>query len=201
MRKRRLKAVLTFVAMTSGLMLGACETNPPPSEFPELTYRHLGPLTLDVARIEISTRYIPPLKPPNVEHRAPVPPYVAIRKWGNQRLKAVGSRHVARLVILDASIREVPLPVSGGIKGLFTSEQSARYDARAAVLLEIRDFGGRQLAFVTARATRSLTVAEGAAIADREKVWFALTEDLVADLNRRLEVQAQRHFSDYLVAG
>ena len=77
---------------------------------------------------------------------------------------------------------------------------SARYDGRAAVLLEIRDDGGRQLAFVTARATRSLTVAEGASMAQREKVWFALTEDLVLDINRRLEVEARRHLRAYLFA-
>ena len=115
-------------------------------------------------------------------------------------LKAAGRRNVANLIILDASIREVPLPVKGGLKGLFTSQQSARYDGRAAVLLEIRDYGGRQLAFVTARATRSLTVAEGASMAQREKVWFALTEDLVLDINRRLEVEARRHLRAYLFA-
>lgn len=196
---RRCKAIVILSAVLPGFLIAGCETPAPPAQFPELTYRHLGPLTLDVARIEVATRYIPPLKPPNVEHRAPVAPYAAIRRWAGQRLKAAGRRNVANLVILDASIREVPLPVKGGLKGLFTTQQSARYDGRAAVLLEIRDDGGRQLAFATVRATRSMTVAEGASMAQREKVWFALTEDLVSDINRRLEAEARRHLRAYLL--
>jgi len=196
---RRHKAILILTILLPGFLLAGCETGAPSSRFPELTYRHLGAITLDVARIEVETRYIPPLKPPNVEHRAPVAPYVAIRQWAGQRLKAGGRRNLANLVILDASIREVPLPVTGGLKGFFTSQQSARYDGRAAVLLEIRDVGGRQLAFATARANRSMTVAEGASIAEREKVWFALTEDLMSDINRQLEIEARRHLGTYLL--
>ena len=78
-------------------------------------------------------------------------------------------------------------------------EEYTRYDGRAAVLLEIRDVGGRQLAFATARANRSITVAEGASIAQREKVWFAITEDLMSDINRRLEIEARRHLRVYLI--
>jgi hypothetical protein len=196
----RRKAIIILSVLFLGFLLAGCETGAPSSRFPELTYRHLGAITLDVARIEIATHYIPPLKPPNVEHRAPVAPYVAIRQWAGQRLKAGGRRNLGKLVILDASIREVPLPVKGGVEGFFTSQQSARYDGRAAVLLEIRDVGGRQLAFATARANRSLTVAEGAPIAEREKVWFALTEDLLSDINRQLEIQARQHLGAYILS-
>lgn len=196
---RRHIAMKILLVVLPGFLLLGCETSAPSTEFPELTYRHLGPITLDVARIEVTTRYIPPLKLPNVEHRAPVPPYVAIRNWADQRLRAGGRRNQANLVILDASIREVPLPVTGGFKGFFTTDQSVRYDGRVAVLLEIRDVGGRQLAFATARAERSMTMGEDATIADREKVWFALTEDLLSDINRRLVAEARRHLGAYLL--
>ena len=195
---RRCKAIMFLSAVPPGFLLAGCETSAPVSEFPELTYRHLGSINLDVARIDVATRYIPPLKSPNVEHRAPVPLYAAMRRWASHRLMASGRRNVANLVILDASIREVPLSLKGGLKGFLTSQQSARYDGRAAVLLEIRGPGDRQLAFATARATRSMTVAEGASIAQREKVWFALTEDLMSDINRQLEAAMRRHLRAYL---
>ena len=51
------------------------------------------------------------------------------------------------------------------------------------------------------RPFRSMTVAEGASIAARERVWFALTEDLVADINRRVDSQVGRYFAPYLVRG
>lgn len=194
-------AVFALAALLPGLLLAGCESSPPAPYYPELTFGHLGRISLDVARVEVATRYIPPLKPPNVEHRAPVPPYTAIRRWAKQRLVAAGRRYSANLVILEASIKEVPLGVQGGLKKMFTREQSARYDGRVAVLLEIVDGGGRQLAFVTARASRSATVAEGASIAVRENVWFALTEDMLVELNRRLEREIRRHFRDYITGG
>ncbi len=192
-------AIFALAALLPGFLLAACESTPPTPYYPELTFSHLGRISLDVARIEVASRYLAPLKPPNVEHRAPVPPYTAIRRWAGHRLVAAGRRYSARLVILDASIKEVPLGVKGGLKSIFTSEQSARYDGRVAVRLEILDGGGRQLAFVTARASRSETVAEGASIVAREKVWFALTEDMLGELNRRLEREIRRYFRDYIV--
>jgi len=54
--------------------LAACETPPPRPTFPELTWTHLQPFSLDVAEIEITSDYAPPLAPPHVEHLFPTPP-------------------------------------------------------------------------------------------------------------------------------
>ncbi|MFM2130033.1 MAG: hypothetical protein RL477_1579, partial [Pseudomonadota bacterium] len=112
--------------------------------------------------------------------------------------KALGGEERARLVILDASIVEVPLAVTGGVKGMFTRDQAARYDGKLAVMLEILDPSGHQRAFVTARADRSQTVGEGATIAEREKAWFAMTEDMMRQLNGELEQNISRYFGNYL---
>jgi len=194
-----IRTVRALVGIVAASFVAACAATPAPEPHPDLTYGHLAPIHLNAASIDIQTRYIPPLRAPNVEHRAPVPPYVAIRRWGEARLKTRGTtNNQARLVILDASIKEAPLATKGGLKGAFVREQAARYDGRLAVLLEIRDPGGRQLAFVTARAERSATVPEGASIAQRERVWLALTEDMMRDLNKQLEDNIRRHFAAYL---
>lgn len=196
---RRFSLASTLALALAAVGVAGCSLTAPEEEYPELTYRHLPPLELAVGRVEITTRYIPPMKEPNVDHRSPVTPHAALRRWASDRLKAAGGQYIAELVILDASIREVPLKVTGGIKGYFTNDQSARYDARAAVRLEIREPGGRQIAFVTARAMRSLSVAEDSSIADRERVLFALTEDIVSDINLRFEAEARRHIGAYLI--
>lgn len=195
---RRLRTVSILFTLLVPLLGAGCSTPPPDSGFPELTYAHMRPLTLNVQRVEVETRYIPPMKAPNVEHTAPVTPYAALRRWAEDRLKAQGGNNIGHLLILDASIREVTLPVEGGLKGFFTTQQSSRYDGRAAVRLEIRGPAGRQYGFVTARAERSLTVPEDASLADRERILFALTEDLVTDIDQRLEAEARRHLGPYI---
>jgi hypothetical protein len=199
--KMKLAHVFLAVALAlPGLALTGCET-PPTENFPELTYRHLAPINLAVGSFDVETRYIPPLKPPNVEHLAPVPPYKAVRQWGLDRIRTAGGENRARLVILDASIVGKDLPTKSGIEGAFTREQAKKYDGRIAVLLEILDPTGRQLAFVTARAERSETAPEGATIAEREKIWFAMTESMMRDLNGQLEDNIQKYFGPYLARG
>ncbi len=108
--------VFALAALLPGLLLAGCESTPPTPYHAELTFSHLGRIRLDVARVEVATRYVPPLTAPNVEHRAPVPPYTAMRRWAGQRLKAAGRRYSANLVILEASIKGVPVGIKGGVK-------------------------------------------------------------------------------------
>jgi hypothetical protein len=187
-----------FIVLAFGLVLSSCATPPAQQNFPELSYRHLPPINLAVGAFDIESRYVPPLKDPHVEHRAPVPPYNAARQWGIDRIKALGGPDRARLQILDASIVEVPLAVTGGVRGMFTRDQAARYDGKIEMTLEILDPNGRRRAFVTGRANRSETVAEGAPIAERERVWLSMTEDMMRQLNQEMTQNIERYFANFM---
>ncbi len=189
---------LFFSAALALTVLSGCAGMPAQQNFPDLSYRHLAPINLAVGGVSVESRYIPPLKAPNVEHLAPVPPYNALRQWGLDRLRATGGSDRARLVILDASIVETKLAVTGGIKGAFTRDQAARYDGKLVAMIEIVDTAGRQRAFATARAERSQTVPEGTTVAEREKVWFTLTEDLMRQINEQLESNIARHLRAHM---
>ncbi len=195
---RTIASLFAAAALVLPLALAGCATPPAQQNFADLSYRHLAPINLAVSSFDVETRYIPPLKAPNVEHLAPVKPYNAARQWGFDRIKTRGGDARARLVVLDASIIEVPLAVTGGIKGAFTRDQAARYDGKLAVMLEVIDAGGVQRAYVTARADRSQTVPEGATIAERDRVWFAITEDMMRQLNEQLERNIASYFGTYL---
>jgi len=190
--------LLIVAGLILPIVLAGCAAPPAQQNFAELSYRHLAPINLAVGTFTIETRYIPPLKLPHVEHRAPVPPYAAVRQWGLDRVRATGGVLRARLVILDASIVEKKLPLKGGITGAFTREQGARYDGKLTVLLEILDSAGRQRAFVTGRANRSQTVPEGASIAARERTLFAVTEDMMRQLNTELDANIEKYFGQYM---
>lgn len=179
--------------------LAGCATEPPPDSFAELRYTHLPRIELAAASLEVTQSYRAPAKAPNIEHHFPTPPGVAAAQWARDRLLAVGGVNRVRVTILRASVIEVLLQRTGGLRGLFTNDQSERYDGTLEIRIEMLAPGGRQLASVESLATRSRSVPEDITLAAREKVWFRLTEDLMNDLNTSLDVQIRRHFAKWLV--
>ena len=182
---RTLTHCLCVVAF--GLLAVACTVAPTQNQWPEITYKHRPPLRFDVAQVVIDKRYSEPLAPPNVEHLIPVPPAALAQQWARDRLVAAGG--VGRLVytIQDASVVETPLDTKSGIEGLFTVDQSERYEGHLVVQVHLEDIPGLARASVTAEAERWVTVPEDATLNEREATWFALSEALMNDLDVELE--------------
>lgn len=181
------------------MFLAACETPVAPQTLPELTYGHLSKFTLDVAGIEVTTKYVPPMKAPNVEHLFATPPGKALRRWAADRLKAGGRRGTARFLIIDAAVTDTPLKVDKSFTGAFTKQQSRRYEATVEASLEILDDKGFRKGFASARVSRSRTLREDATINARERMWFDLTEALMNDFNAELEKNIRQYLGGYLL--
>jgi len=196
--RRAMSRRMILVATAAGL-LAACSTTVPPGGFPDLAYSHLPPINLAVARVDVVQEYRPPGKKPNVEHLFPVVPALAAERWARDRLKAVGGEGVARVTISRASAVEVPLNRTPGLPGVFTTDQSERYDAVIEIKIDILAGDGREAASVAARAERRRTVPENITLLGREKVWFEMTEAMMNDLNASLERQIQENFGRWLV--
>lgn len=190
----------TMVGLAAAGAVGACETAPP-QRLPELSYKHLEPLRLDVARIDVADEYTAPAAAPHVEHLFPMPPARALRRWADDRLVAAGTPgRYARFVIQDARVIETELPRTRGVRGAFTTDQTHRYELTLAAALEIREERGNfRNAFASAKAMRSRTTAEGITLNEREKAWHELLEMTMADLNTSLERQIREDLARYLV--
>ena len=185
MNFRRLHVV---VGMSAALALAACAGQSVPQQFSEISFSHLSPIDLNVASIEIVDQYRPPLRDPNVEHRAPTPPAMVARRWAEDRLVATGaSRRRATFTIQQASIIEIELEGPGGVRALITNSQSERYDAELTVELAVFGTTGAREGIAAATARRSRTVPENLTLAERERIWHEMVEALMADLNTRLE--------------
>ena len=178
----RRAALVAVVAAMAG-----CTVPVDRPDFPELTWTHLPPITLDVAEIEIIDATQPTGASPHVEHLFPLPPAKAAERWARDRLRAGGTANRARFIIQRAEVTEVGLPQTEGFSGIFTKDQSERYDADLAVLLEIRSDAGQQLGQVTAELRKSRTVPEDASLNERERIWFAITDDIAKLLNEEME--------------
>src|SRR3546814_19657723 len=96
-------------------------------------------------------------------------PKDAAVRWAQDRLVASGDRLTFRYIVREASVVEIPLPVSGGITGMLTTDQSERYEARIVVEMQVLD--GRQIqGSAKAEARRSVTVAEDSSLNERAEV-------------------------------
>ena len=159
---------------------------------------HLSPIPLQVARLEIDNRYVPPADIPTIEDRAPIAPANAIRRWSERRIQPVGANGAATVVIHDAMLAEIPLARTTGVSGALTVDQSEEYRVRIDV--EVVALGLPNTSQVAARAfaERTRTVSEDITLQQRDEITYGLVEDAMIGLNTELEGQILGNFGPYL---
>jgi hypothetical protein len=196
---RPLSAPIAPILLACLAVLAACTTPPPQNAFPEITFAHESPIRLDVREVSVELAYKAPLTPPNVEHLFPARPGQAATRWARDRLVAAGPMRRARYIVREASVVESSLEQSEGLTGMFTTEQSERYDARIVVEMQIIGEDGRIEGSLTAKAERSRSVPEDISLNERERVWFKMTEDLMKELNAQLEQTIKTTFFPFVI--
>jgi len=180
----------------------ACSSAPPPPPtFADIHFLALPPFRLNVSQIQIVDQFQPTFQEPNVEHQFPVPPQRALQNWAHDRLQAIGptSGYVARFTIVDASVRESDLPRDKSLTAVFKTQQAERYDGHVSVRLEIINPQGVAERTATAEAAVSRSVPEGITLNERDKIWYDMTRDLMADLDRQVQRQVDASFSPFRV--
>ncbi len=191
---RRFSAVLILA-----FGLTACETPDPAPLYPDITFGHLAPIRLDVGAVDFSQTYVPPGKTPNVEHLFPRRLSVVAARWADERLEAVGAiSRIARVTLVNASVIGIALDTTSGIKGVFTIDQAARYDATVEILIEIVNSRGMVEGRANAVARRSRTAPENITLNDRDQLWFELTEAVMGDIDRELEATIRKYLAKYV---
>ncbi|MEE2662307.1 MAG: hypothetical protein VYB39_04705 [Pseudomonadota bacterium] len=190
------KLTVLFLLLLS--ISGACVGPVQQSNFPDISFAHLPPIGLNVARIEVENLYVMPATKPHMEHKLPISLAATASNWGRDRLKAVGKSGVVRVVIRRASFIEVSLKRSPGLKGVFTRDQSQRYDAVIDILIELRDASGKVRVTAESVASRSRSVSEDVSLAETEKIWFQMVEEVMFDLNKSLVRQINKHMRAWL---
>lgn len=188
--------------MTAGLIpllllgLSACETPVPSRKFPEIGFSHHPTINLNVREIRVDG-------PPaggvsDVDSRSPVSLSGTAKRWGPERLRAVGQSGVAVVRIEEALFTEERLKRTGGLRGVFTTDQTDRYEASVKMSVSVEAHPtGRGIASASAR--RARTVAEGITLADREKVMFDLIETVMRDIDRVLDAEIRKHLDAFIV--
>lgn len=190
----RRRALLALSAVLVAAALAACEAVPPPPTYPPISFADKPKLRLDAADIVVVRPYAMPGRPPHVEHLFPVIPADAVERWARERLVAAGARGTAEVRILDAGVVEVPLPRTGGIRGLFTTDQAVRYEGALEVEIALVGRADRSRASVRARVERRRSAPENISPAGREKLWYDMTVAMMTDLDAALEKRISETF-------
>jgi len=179
-----------------GLPLAACASSEP-APLPRLIdgYRHLTPLRLNVARLDIvePTPSVVRVTPP-----APVRPEAELRRMAEERIVPSGTAGTARFVTRAAEFRRERLSGSGGITAVFAGDPGERLTCRVALLLEVRGADG-QAGQVEAEARRTRTLPEGSSAAARQRAAEEVVHQAMDDLNVEFEFQLRRVLAGWLV--
>ena len=183
---------------SSLIVLVACEA---PREIPlsgPTSFSELPKINLNVAKIDVKRIYKAPLRFPHIEHEMPDKLLDAAERWATDRLRAVGKYGVASLTIDRASVVEVKLEKVGGIRGAFTSNQGERYDVVLSVGIEVLKAasGGQAVARTIVKASR--TISEDATLAERDRLWEQMNNDVMSEFNQAFEARLRRHLSAFI---
>ena len=179
-------------------LLAACTTPPEAPKFADITFEHRPDIEMDVGDIVVERAYEAPMEAPNVDHLFPVQPSRALMSWGEDRLVAMGDDGVATYTVTDASAVVEDLGTDQSLSDYFTTEQAERYTLKMAVRLSVEHPDGTGSIRVTGQ--RATTVPEGASVFERERVWYEMTEKLMADMDEELEVTLREELSRYVLS-
>ncbi len=188
-----------LLLIVTALGVASCKNAPQPQPLPKIAFTRYVPFKLDVAYIDVIEEYKSSGKAPYVEQFFPTSPAQAMRTWVEDRIRTVGRDKFLQVVIKDASVKEVSLPRTQGIRGVFTRDQSQRYDARLEV--EMRIYGDRSAlseASLHIAASRSATIGEDASPSARQKLFNRMTGELMEMVNAELEKNILSYFSNYI---
>lgn len=184
---------LLLIVLLAGCASGYEPFQPEPLDFSDQPTLHFA-----VERIDVESAYRSPGAPPFIEHSLPLTPEAAMRSYLEQKLVAVGGPGRLQAVIVDASIKEQPLEVQSGVRGLLTAESSARLDGRMRVRVERYDGAGDAVASVSTAASLSRFLPEDVSYGERQRIAYGLIEDLVNELATGLASNLSESFAEIL---
>ncbi|MFN4165928.1 MAG: hypothetical protein ACK4GK_15235, partial [Ferrovibrio sp.] len=200
----RLDTVRTYSARliavaALALAVAACAGAPPQKlMLPEITFENQPKLTFAASSVETIQEYQPSAQPPHIELSIPQPPAVVAARWTRDRIALDNSQqNRVTVVIKKASVTEVDLKKTPGLRGSFTEDQVARFDTEVEMAIEIRDARGFRVGEASASARRATSMSEKATMNDRDLIIHGLVRETMMDVNRELERNIRQYMPLY----
>lgn len=187
--------MLIFCSLFLFSCTSTADTDAVPLKYNEPRFQTKAPIVLDVEKVDVISEFVPSFTRPNVEHLFPVSIEKTAKIWAEDRLKADGfsSKRIAEYIIKDASVTE---EVEKSEELL--QKDRLKYRANLSVLLRITDKSNMGIAETTIDAWRELRLPADTKIADKEKYWNDMVNNLMKDFNNRMEGNVHQYLGTYV---
>ncbi|MFD2263672.1 hypothetical protein ACFSM5_12300 [Lacibacterium aquatile] len=190
-----------FLLLAGAGALAACaDKGGAAPTFAPIRFKSMSAFRLNVEKIEIENRYQSPGRLPHVDHAMQNSPSAVMSAWAQDRLEAGGQPGgpIARFIITDAKVIETELATKSGIKGVFSTDQAFKYDARIAIELSVRNERGMTDATVNVESLAMRTIKEDATDVERETLWNDMIQGMARDINAQMEKNIPQGLGKYL---
>jgi len=193
---------LAVLAVPTALLAACGRPAPAPVVGPP-NFSPVNPIRLHAASLRIQVDYVPVLEAPSIDARVPIPLADTAVLWAQARLLANGQgQNEAVMRFTRASVRETPLPRTGGAAGLFTRDQVSLVETDLIGELEIfGPPGGMRLGFAQAQVTRGRSLAEGITLDQRNYQINALVNETVTAFAASMEGKIRAEMQRFLARG
>lgn len=196
MRSPLLAKAFAILGLT--VAVAACSGPMEKSILPEITFTDQPKITFAASSVETILEYQPTAQPPHIELAIPQPPASVATRWTRDRIALDNSQqNRVTVVIKKASVTEVDLKKTPGLRGSFTEDQIARFDTEVELAVEVRDTRGFRVGEASASARRSNSMSEKATLNDRDRLIHALVRETMMDVNRELERNIRQYMPLY----
>ncbi len=166
---------------------------------PSLQFASKSILNVDATSLDLKIENVPPREYPHVNYRSEVRFEDGAREWAASRFMLTGnSVNALRLTVRKGDIVEKLLPVKKGIKGWFTKDQVAEYQAALEIEVAIVDPTGKVLSSASGNSTNTRTVPEGTTEAEKQQVWTGMIVAGFDALDAELQPQLRQAMGQFI---
>ena len=154
-------------------------------------------ISIDAANIEVRNDYRMPMFEPNVEHLFPIPLYIAVKGLIDNSLLALGDKKILKVIIDEASVVSEPVPIDISFWGNFKKEPVEILKAKVSLRFELvaEEAPDIILGYANIISKRNKTLMEDMSNAARDRAYYDLTEELLADINKGMQDVVKKNFS------
>lgn len=163
----------------------------------KITFDRYPVISVNAGKVEVVHNYEMPMTEPHVEHLFPVSIQTTIDNLVDSKILAMGqSNNRMRVLVDDLSVIREPLEMDKSIWGKFKKQPDEALKARVVLRFEMVDANDPDviLGHSTLVAKRNKTLMKGISVAERDRAYYELVNNLVDDINKGFQETVKKYF-------